>query len=88
MLSVEARNKIRLLMKLTRVIFAVAVLTSVLSFSTFDVGTNNELIKIALDRVAALKKSFKRSSLNERRIFLMLTNSKQAEKCKKLLKRQ
>ncbi|MGK9265099.1 hypothetical protein KXR56_00310 [Bacillus inaquosorum] len=88
MLSVEARNKIRLLMKLTQVIFAVAVLTSVLSFSTFDVGTNNELIKITLDRVAALKKSFKRSSLNERRIFLMLTNSKQAEKCKKLLKSQ
>ncbi|MCY8163795.1 hypothetical protein MOC52_14565 [Bacillus inaquosorum] len=55
MLSVEARNKIKLLMKLTRVIFAVAVLTSVLSFSTFDVGTNNELIKITLDRVAALK---------------------------------
>lgn len=52
MLSVEARNKIRLLMKLTRVIFAVAVLTSVLSFSTFDVGTNNELIKIASERVA------------------------------------
>ncbi|MCY8146882.1 hypothetical protein [Bacillus inaquosorum] len=57
MLSVEARNKIKLLMKLTRVIFAVAVLTSVLSFSTFDVGTNNELIKITLDRVAALKKT-------------------------------
>lgn len=37
MLSIEARNKIRLLMKLTWVIFAVAVLTSVLSFSTFDV---------------------------------------------------
>ncbi|MGG0776459.1 hypothetical protein ABE060_14695 [Bacillus rugosus] len=40
-------------MKLSRVILAVAVLTSVLSFSTFDVGTNNEMIKIASDRVAA-----------------------------------
>lgn len=40
-------------MKLSRVILAVAVLTSVLSFSTFDVGTNTESIKIASDRVAA-----------------------------------
>lgn len=40
-------------MKLRRVILVVAVLTSVLSFATFDVGTNNEVIKIASDRVAA-----------------------------------
>ncbi len=40
-------------MKISRVILAVVVLTSVLSFSNFDVGTNDKTIKIASDRVAA-----------------------------------
>ncbi|AVI27170.1 phosphatase [Bacillus velezensis] len=40
-------------MKISRVILAVVVLTSVLSLSNFDIGTNGEPIKIASDRVAA-----------------------------------
>ncbi len=39
-------------MKLSRGILVIAVLNSVLSFSTFEVGTNNEMIKIASDRAA------------------------------------